>query len=355
MIEHDQKLFDEVIADAIDILRLSAAERAKVVVQLQRMQQELIGKLAEENIEGETLRTVKRVLKKTAKIIQSAYELIQGQLDLPGIAHTVADLTSHGLQFILGPTASALPIPGYFASVASNVLIEGAPSAEWWLAQEADARFKFANAVRAGLTANETNQKIIARIVGNEEQPGVMPMLKRNASALVHTSVQAVANDSRRNTFKANDNVIAAIRQVSTLDTHTSLICVAYSDKRWSLPDYEPIGPDGLPFNGGTPRHFQCRSVEVPVTKTFREMGIDIDEPAGSTRASDIGQVDASTTFDDFLKRRGQAYQDKVLGPGRAELWREGKITLRDLVNGEGNPISLEQLRDIAKRKGARR
>ncbi len=345
------KLFDEVLSDALNLLRLSAAARARTVRRLERMARALIGKLSEENVEARTLNNVQAVLKKTAKIIQEHYALIQQQLDLPAIAETVADLTHGSLHIVLGPVADIqLPIPTYFASVASNVLIEGAPSAEWWAAQEADARFKFANEVRAGLTASETNQQIIARIVGKAGQPGVMDTLKRNAASLVQTSVQAVANHSRRTTFESNTDVISAIKQVSTLDSHTSLTCIAYSEKKWSLPDYEPIDHD-LPFNNGTPRHFNCRSLEVPVTKTFAELGLDIPEPEPTTRASDQGQINAKTTFDEFLKRRGQAFQDQVLGAGRAELWRSGQITLRDLVNGEGNPISLEQLREIAKRK----
>jgi hypothetical protein len=54
------------------------------------------------------------------------------------------------------------------------------------------------------------------------------------------------------------------------------------------------------------------------------------------------------------LKRKGVEYQNEVLGVGRADLWRAGKITLRDLVSGSGNPLTLDQLRaKVAKRKGA--
>jgi hypothetical protein len=349
-----ERLFDEILSDALDVLRLSAAERAKVVRRLKQMERKLIAKLAEEDIEKVTLANVKKVLRKTAKIIKEHYALIQAELDLPTLAAGIAEITSHSIQLVLGPVAEKLPIPRYYASVASNVLIEGAPSSEWWQAQEADTRFKFANQVRAGLVAQETNQQIINRIVGTSDQAGIMETARRNAASLVQTSVQAVANDARRTTFEANDDVITAIQQVSTLDGHTTLICIAYSGKKWRLKDKKPIGHN-LPFKKGTPRHFNCRSVEIPVTKTFAELGIDVPEPKGTTRASDIGQIDVNTDFNDFLKRRGVSYQDRVLGPGRADLWRAGKITLRDLVNGEGNPVSLERLREIARRKGARR
>jgi hypothetical protein len=51
------------------------------------------------------------------------------------------------------------------------VLIQGAPSAEWWSRQSLDTSFKFSNAVRQGLAQSETNQQIIARIIGKRGCP----------------------------------------------------------------------------------------------------------------------------------------------------------------------------------------
>jgi hypothetical protein len=194
------------------------------------------------------------------------------------------------------------------------------------------------------LAFGETNQQIIKRIVGSPSVPGIMDTARANAASLVQTSVQTVANDARLATFKENSDLIKGVKQISTLDSHTSLICIAYSGGEWDL-DGNPINGTTLPFNGGPPRHFNCRSVLVPITKTFRELGIPIDEPQPTTRASTDGPVSAKTTFDDFLKRKGQAFQDEVLGKGRADLWRTGKMTLSQLVNGEGNPLTLEELR----------
>ena len=75
----------------------------------------------------------------------------------------------------------------------------------------------------------------------------------------------------------------------------------------------------------------------VPQTR-FSAMGT-------GQRASMDGPVDRKTTFADFLERKGKAFQDDVLGPGRADLWRDGKITLQDLISGTGRPLTLAQLR----------
>jgi hypothetical protein len=37
--------------------------------------------------------------------------------------------------------------------------------------------------------------------------------------------------------------------------------------------------------------------------------------------------------------------QDDVLGPARAKLFREGRVSLRDLVRTDGGIVSLDELR----------
>lgn len=351
MATRQQQIFDAVIASALDALRLSASERVEAFKRLKKLEVELVDMLGDFNTSTDDKARVERFLNKARKTIDSSYKQLQKQLDLPGAAELIASDIAAGLAVVLGLNALNLPTDAYFASVASDVLIQGAPSADWWRGQSVDLQNKFAQQLRLGMGAGETNQQIIARIVGKNGSPGIMEATRRNAAALVQTSVQTVANDARRNVFAANDDVIKGIRQVSTLDGHTTLICVAYSGAEWNL-DKQPINGNTLAYGNGCPRHWNCRSVEVPITKTFREMGLDIDEPPTSTRASSEGQIDAKTTFDDFLKRRGKEYQDEVLGEGRADLWRDGKITLRDLVSGDGSPLTLEQLRaKVARRQ----
>lgn len=345
-----QNLFDELLHDALEILRLGAGERGKVLQILTGMEKELKQLLSEEDFSRFNRTLLNKLLRNANATIGQYYSQLQLSADLVGIGRYAVESTSFALQISLGLDGVRTPKADYFKSLASNVLIEGAPSSAWWQSQSADTQFKFARQVRSGLAAGETNQQIIQRIVGKQGVPGVMDVVRRNATALVQTSVQAVANDARRNTYKANDDIVKGIQQVSTLDGHTSLTCVAYSGCQWDL-EFKPIGKKKLAYNGGTPRHFNCRSLETPLTKTFREMGIDVDEPNPTTRASDEGQIAADTTFEGFLDRKTKAYQDSMLGEGRGDLWRAGKITLRDLVNGEGRPRSLHELIELVKNK----
>lgn len=340
----DEILEDEILHQSLSLFRLSASQVAETMQRLKEMEDRLIRELARPLLTDAKKAEINKILSNADDIITEYYGNVQTGLAIDEVGKTVSEATVKALELALGSDAANLPTQAYFNSLASNVLIEGSPASAWWSAQEADIQFKFKAQVRQGLVNAETNQQIVARIVGKNGSPGVMDIAENNAAALVQTSVQAVANDARLETFRKNADVIAGVQQVSTLDSHTSLICIAYSGATWDL-EGKPIRGTILPFNGGPPRHFNCRSVLRPITKTFREIGLNIPEPTPTTRASTDGQVSASTTFDDFLKRKGVAYQNEMLGVGRADLWRKGKITLRDLVNGRGRPLTLSELR----------
>jgi hypothetical protein len=64
-----------------------------------------------------------------------------------------------------------------------------------------------------------------------------------------------------------------------------------------------------------------------------------------TTRASMDGQVPAKQTFEAWLKKQPVARQDTVLGQGKADLWRSGKIGFRDLLDQSGRPLTTEELR----------
>jgi hypothetical protein len=342
-----QGLYDELIGGALNILRLAASQRKRTFARLAKLEKELIGKLAEADLSRYDKRVVNVVLKNANVSIAQAYADMPGLFDIVGLAKFAAEHTVSAFEITLGLEAIKLPKQAYFNALKDDAIVMGHPTKEWWKTQDADTQFKFAGQVRQGLIAAETNQQIIARIVGKSGQPGIMDAVRRNAATLVQTSVQSVASDARRKTFNANPETVKGIEQISTLDSHTSLTCVAYSHAKWNL-DYEPIAPNELPYLTGVPRHMSCRSVEVPILKSFADLGIDIDEPKfGTTRASEDGQIDVDTTFDGFLKRKSKEYVDEMLGVGRADLWRAGKITLRDLVNGEGREQTLAELQEL--------
>jgi hypothetical protein len=152
-----------------------------------------------------------------------------------------------------------------------------------------------------------------------------------------------MANAKRLAALRANADILNGVRNLTTLSKSTPLLCIGYSGAEWDL-DGNPINGTTVPFNGGPPHHDKCNCTLVAISKSFREIGWDIDDPPISTRASDEGQIPADITFDDFLKRKSSSYVDDILGIDRAALWRSGKLTCRDLVDDSGQLVPLEAL-----------
>lgn len=368
MTARDEQIADQLITRQIDLLRFSAGERAKVFALLKKLEEELIEllffsgrKLTEIGREDKA-----RLLSQAQKAIADHYGKASDEVGdtLGELGRLEATATAQSLgNLYAGSIIPALPTETVLKRLVDSTLIEGAPSAAWWKRQSGDLTFRFKNAVAQGMAAAETNDEIIRRIRGRAVGykmvegkrvytfvGGVMDIARHHAAAQVQTSVMAVANQSRMDTFEANEDVVKGFRQLSTLDSHTTPTCVAYSGATWDFKK-QPTGENTLPFVSpkgsatGTPRHWSCRSVISPITKSFRELGLDIPEFSPTTRAATGGPVAANMTFAQFIDRKGKLFADDLLGPGRAELWREGKITLPQLLDQSGRPLTLKELR----------
>lgn len=348
----DQAIADAILEHHLDLLRLDAATRARVLKFLDELQYELTAKLANNDLTAFTKARLDTLLRQASETIDNYYLRMQGELDLTlqGVAKVTARQTATTLNAVFAANLSAsLPTETFLARLLTNFLIDGAASSNWWMRQEMDTSFRFANAVRQGVAQGETNEQIVARIAGSPRKgvAGIMNISRSNARALVHTSIQAVANAARLETFRKNSDVIAALVWLATLDSHTCPICAARDLKEWTLTDDppEPIG-HAMAWNGGPGTiHWSCRCATSIKTRSFKELGIDLPEPPVGARASSEGPVPANTNFAQFIERKGKAFQDEVLGPGRADLWRKGKLTLEQLMDFTGRPLTLAQLK----------
>lgn len=339
----EQQIADDLLTHAIDLFRLDASLRNTALDLLQQLQKKLRTKLSVGNLTAFSKDATQRLLAETSAIIDNYYRQIKQKSDeaLNALPEIEAQAVRDALVGVGYATALAPPV--HFATAMTDVMIQGAPSAEWWSRQSTDTKFRFANTLRQGIVQGKTNQQIIGDVLGRGPGQGVLEVSRRNAAALVQTSVQTVANVARLESFAQNADVVKGVKQISTLDSHTTDICIAYSGMAWTL-EGKPIQGNKLAFNGGPPRHWNCRSLLVPITKSFKELGLNVPEKVVSTRASVDGQISAGTTFDDFLKRKGKVFQDEILGLGRAQLWRDKKITLQQLLDLQGNPLSLAEL-----------
>lgn len=338
----EQLLTDAILRDALQLLRLSAGDQARVTQVLDELERELKALLASASLSDATRREIETLAKQAEEAIAASYKQAGATVDTESLVRHVAEKTQEIIEEII-PVSVRLPTEALLTQLGKEVLIDGAPSSAWWAAQGERLAFRFAAQVRQGVVNGETQEQIVARITGKRGEPGIMETPRRNARALVHSSVMTAANQARLETFRRNGRFIKGVRWLATLDGHTCNRCAALDGQAWNL-DGEKLPGTKVTFLA-PPIHFGDRCILTPVPKTFRDMGLDIAEPDAGTRASSLGPVHGKTTFDDFLKRQSPEFVARTLGKKRAELFAAGKLTVRDLVSGTGRELTLDELR----------
>lgn len=336
----DAWLASVLVAHGINLLRLEASYQRDVLAVLLQMEAELVKSLTTRPLTSFSRQRLTDMLADARSMIAEKFIEIRKELDPLAIAQMEAGFVTSTLRLAVGvKLVAAPPTVAVLRAAVNDALVMGGPAADWWKRQGEDTGFRFANAVRQGVAQGETNAQIVARVRGTPTIPGVMDVTRKNAEAMVRTSVQTVAATARMETFEANTDILEGFEQISTLDSRTTSTCVAYDGARWDMAR-RPIAPTKLPFNGGPPRHWGCRSSLSPLVKPLVE-GMPGFEP--SERASKFGPT-KDKTFADWLDSQPAAYQEELLGRGKAQLYRDGKITLQQLLDQRGRPLTLAQL-----------
>lgn len=376
------------LVHSLNLLRFSAGTQDKILALMGAMSRELTAKLNEGEISTYGKQRLGALLRESNAVISSHYTGMQAEMtrNLTGMVRIEADYTAkvltQGLKIELG---AKLPPATYLEKLVGDTLIKGAPSADWWKRQALDTQFRFASQVRLGAAQGETTSQIVSRVLGKSAKaadlapstpaappmpagtpgvpavpaakgllaapdpvaPGEQGILKvsaANARALVHSSVQAVANAARLASFQQNADLIECLVWLSTLDSHTCLLCAMRDLHEYSLHGQEPINHTHEWAGGPGAIHFSCRCVLSTRTKSFKDLGIELDEPGESTRPSDGGAVSSKMNFASFLASKDKAWRAEYLGMGRAEMYEASKITLNDLMNLKGRKLTLEEL-----------
>lgn len=216
----------------------------------------------------------------------------------------------------------------------NTTLLEGATVNAWNRGLNIDQKARLEREIKIGVSLGETNELLAARVAR------ALSKNKRDAASIAVTAAGAIVSAVRQKFFEANADAIKAYKYQATLDTRTSTLCRAYDGLMWDT-NYEPIG-HSYPFR--QPRintHFNCRSTIIPVIKGADEL----KNVPPATRSSMNGYVPQDINFNDWLKTQPKDVIEKTLGAGRAELFLQGKITMRDLITQQGRELNLTQLK----------
>lgn len=369
-----EMIADRFIGHSVNLLRLDASERRTILKMLGQLQRELEAKIMESDVDERTIFQERRLnaLWKTTNELTSKYytKIATTHRDrLIQIAEVVSGQTVAMTNAVIGVPLLTVGAPiEVLRALADDAIVQGRPAQEWWSQQLDNLRGRFQNTMRQGVFAGDTLGTLLRRVRGTRERQfkdGIFSMSTREASALIRTSVQSVANAARYETYQANADVLAGQQWLSTLDPDTCPTCMALSSQAWAL-DGTPLEGTTQKFPGPPPAHFSCRCTLSPLLKSWEDLirdakgneklgrkldriegklgkGTQAGWAHGHTRLD--GRVPADLTYEDWLARRTETEQKMILGPGKWRLWKDGKIGLTDLVDQSGRPMSLEELR----------
>lgn len=338
-------LIDAILRHGLELQRLSQGEEAKADAILRELEQELRALLNSRELSTANRREINAIIKAADEAIAAKYVNAAGIVDVEAIAQHVAERTVEAMETGFGAT---MAMPSTLKSLTMDILIYGSPSSKWWAKQSEDVAFKFAGHVRRGVLNGETNERIVRRVVGGRGEVGLLDVSRRNARALVHSSIMTAANQARLETYRKNARYARGVKVLETLDSHTCIQCMAYDGTEWDF-DGKPLNEQARKLNFNLPTyHWNCRGVISPLPMSFDALGLegfDAKLAKIGARASSQGPVASGTSFTEFLKRQPPEFVNDVLGAKRAKRYLKGELTLTDLVTKEGTPLTLDQLK----------
>jgi hypothetical protein len=244
---------------------------------------------------------------------------------------------------------------------------------------EADVQ-KMLSYAKIGIVQGQTSADVARGIIGTRSSrymDGEARKAFRDLESVILTLTNGIQNEAKQALYQANSDIIETELFVNTLDVRTTMQCIAAGDDgSHGLGDgVYPLGKGPIP-----PLHFRCRSLRVPyldpdtfgtrwynsstekelvkeyaeATKIDGVRGRDtlprghktkFDKFARERRNELIGRVPAKTTYGEWLKTQTNEFQNQVLGPTRAEMFRKDGIKLDKFVARDGDVLTLEQLR----------
>lgn len=241
-------------------------------------------------------------------------------------------------------TANVMPHQVFAATLARP--FQGRLLSEWIATLEADKALRLRDAVRMGFAEGQSVSQIVRRVRGTRVRgyaDGVLAIDRRRAEAVVRTALAHTAANAREHYAGVNADLLKGVQWVSTLDSRTTAACQVRDGKTYDLA-HRPLGHT-VPWLAGPGRlHWNCRSTSVPLLKSWRELGVDMNEIDTSTRASLDGGVPAEITYREWLGAQSAQRQDEILGAQRGRLLREGRLPVERLWDNQGHYLTLGQL-----------
>lgn len=378
--------FSSFLRHQVDLRRFSAGLVSQVATLFERSDRDLSAQLRERltsvrrpvDLTSDRWKAIREAVRGAREGAHAAYrELTNGQLQ--ALSRMEAE-GEHGLLQSVMPIKLDLvsPDPRKVRAIVMQRPFQGKLLRDWFTDIERNDKARAFQALQIGMVQGEPIDDVVRRLVGtraNQYADGILAVTRREATAMVRTAVNHISNAAREEVWEGNEDIIAAMIWTATLDGRTSAVCRARdglgvpTGDRKQLPEgVEPLRPKGA----RPPAHPNCRSLmvafidgvgiignrptvtdtrtrrerEIDFRKIAKEQGKSIQEVRQEWAEKNVGRVPARTTYEQWLRTQDTQFQNEVLGKRKAELFRQGDLTLTQFVDREGNELTLDQLRE---------
>lgn len=333
----NDEILDLLLKRDLLLQRVSNGLSKEIASQYIKMIDEAINSLGKVDI---SLINMNKIIKEINSNIGLDYASVEDNFN--EVAITEASFIPKAINGIVAVDIMNKTLPDSLVNkiVKNSILSDGYLISEAFNKLDDKIKDTFQNQIRLGVLNGDTTQTIIKNL-----KPYMTDFKDNRIEALVKTALSTVVNNTRMETYKENESIFKGYQHQSVIDFRTTTECGIRDNLTWTI-DFKPIGHK-LPFKNPA-LHYRCRSIMLPLTKSYKELGLDIEEIPVGTRSSLNGAIPANTSFTDWFEKQSATNQEKYLGQGRYKLFKEGKITFSDLINQKGQTLTLEHLRKLS-------
>lgn len=380
----NEKILDSYIRHQTYLIRYAGGLRNEVLPELAATERKLYDAIVEWTAKANGDRTLTG---SSGRKWQREFEAVLNGIRTPAWATITNEVTEQLKELAITEAAAAvatiegavpvvlglsLPPAAQLTAVVNSQPFQGR-TLKGWLERTAQADVdRILTYAKTGITQGMTPTEIARGAIGTKQSgysDGQARKAFRDLEATILTVTNGIQQEAKQALYEANKDIIKDELYVATLDRRTTIVCASNDGKIFKR------GKGPIP-----PLHFRCRSLRIPYLnpENLRNRGFDSSTekellqefsqqaniakvsqraalPRGQKSAFDafarkrrrelIGQVPASTTYNSWLKNQTKDFQDEVLGPTRAEMFRKNEITLDKFVARDGDVLTLDQLR----------
>jgi SPP1 gp7 family putative phage head morphogenesis protein len=256
---------------------------------------------------------------------------------MQGYSQLESDIARATANAVLSTGAGDLAVSFYrlpkaYLSAIARLPIQGLNVGDWFDGQAAKMSLNTKRIIQQGLIEGkgpaEISRLILApdKLMGPKLPPALSRQAKREATAITRTTINAVQNDAQMKSFEQLPaSVSDSYRLVVVRDARLSKICAALADRVFRYDDPNRMVP---------PFHISCRTTVMALL-----LGAELS-PADQ-KALPL----TFRSFGDWLTGQPASMQNEILGATRAQWFRDGKMSLSEIIDSDNRVLTLSQLR----------